>query len=108
MIEDNRDIIRPKTELEVMVENLKEMIEIPAKRDVDIERMNVQSNERISIKSLNYTFIILMSILGVGATFGIITFLKGDLDLSISIVRDIIIGGFAFLAGKSFGETRRN
>ncbi len=108
MIENNRGITRPKTELEVMVENFKEAIQISTKKDVDIETINVQSNERISIKSLNYTFIILMSIFAIGSIFGAVALLKGNFDLGISLIRDIIIGGFAFLAGKAFGESRKN
>lgn len=90
----------PKDQMEVVMESFKEIASIFANRDIDINKTNILSDEKINLKILSIVKIV--SVLGILS--GGVMLVLGKTEIGFPILSSTLTGVFGFLGGKSLAK----
>lgn len=102
-MDDNKQLI-PKSEAEAVMTMVKDMASVITQRDIDINKLEIEADERKHKTNVSSATSIVISILILGCLSGIITIFVGKAEIGVPIISSTITGAFGFLGGRSFGK----
>jgi uncharacterized ion transporter superfamily protein YfcC len=113
MVEPGKELARPEIGIDWgrVMEASKEIVESVLKKQVETHKIDVESKERLDMKSLadkhtveKIILTIVITVLIIGGIGGIIMFSSGKIDFGMQITISTITGVFAFLGGRALGK----
>jgi len=93
-----------KGEAEIIMTMVTDVANAITKRDVDVSKIQIDSDREIKLKTISIAAWIIAGILMLGGISGIMVILQGKPEIGIPVISSTITGALGFLAGKTLSK----